>query len=80
VRARIVYVLEDFPEEADGVSEDASDQSILDRVLGSYLGPRYILACASVLYGICDVYDRHGMNMCRVFTSDFYPCSNSLIL
>lgn len=49
VCARGVCVLEDFPD--DDVVDDGTSKSILDRVLGSYLGPRLILAGASILYG-----------------------------
>jgi len=49
VCARGVCVLEDFDD--DGVTGDATDKSIFDRVLGSYLGPRLLLAGASILYG-----------------------------
>jgi len=49
VCARGVCVLQDFGE--DEIIEDDTEKSILDKILGSYLGPRLILACASILYG-----------------------------
>jgi len=49
VCARGVCVLEDF--EDDDIIEDDTEKSIFDKILGSYLGPRLLLACASILYG-----------------------------
>eukprot|EP00555_Chaetoceros_dichaeta_P015509 CAMPEP_0198274700 /NCGR_PEP_ID=MMETSP1447-20131203/61426_1 /TAXON_ID=420782 /ORGANISM="Chaetoceros dichaeta, Strain CCMP1751" /LENGTH=431 /DNA_ID=CAMNT_0043969027 /DNA_START=30 /DNA_END=1325 /DNA_ORIENTATION=+ len=49
VCARGVCVLEDFQD--DDSMNDGTSKSVLDRVLGSYLGPRLILAGASILYG-----------------------------
>jgi drug/metabolite transporter (DMT)-like permease len=50
VCARGVCVLVDFDEE-DFDELDLADQSIVDKVLNSYLGPRALLAFASILYG-----------------------------
>jgi len=53
VCARGVCVLPDFDDETS-LSSDAIDDessSLVDRVLNSYLGPRLLLAFASILYG-----------------------------
>ena len=49
VCARGVCVLAD---DDDGIDDiDSSEQSLVDKVLNSYLGPRALLAFASILYG-----------------------------
>lgn len=49
VCARGVCVLADF--EDDEIITDDTKKSIFDKILGSYLGPRLLLASASILYG-----------------------------
>lgn len=49
VCARGICVLEDFPEDLNDM--ELADQSMVDKVLNSYLGPRLMLAFASILYG-----------------------------
>ena len=53
VCARGVCVLADFDDDFEGDNNIPSvdDQSIVDKVLNSYLGPRALLAFASILYG-----------------------------
>jgi len=60
VCARGVCVLPDFDDDEPTIGEfgegassmpSSDDQSLVERILGSYLGPRLLLAFASVLYG-----------------------------
>jgi drug/metabolite transporter (DMT)-like permease len=51
VCARGVCVLEDFHDDDDLSEIDLANQSMVDKVLNSYLGPRLALAFASILYG-----------------------------
>jgi drug/metabolite transporter (DMT)-like permease len=51
VCARGVCVLEEFYDDEDDNEIDSADQSLVDKVLHSYLGPRILLAGASILYG-----------------------------
>ena len=51
VCARGLCVLEDYEDDDDLSEIELADQSIFDKVLNSYLGPRLALAFASILYG-----------------------------